>query len=837
MKKSCAVFLVMMFCVCITSLPVFAENNEWLLTKTQTDTDNDGSYEEVNEYTYEYDDDDRLSYERKEWIIESSSATVITAIGRTYDIYGNKITEQETSYPGSTRPDWTNDGTFYSEITNTYTYGSSRNLIALTIRADTNGDGTADEVYEHIYDHDTNGRVTTDREVIDYDNDAARDAVKLTTYTYDADGNKVSEQIKSDNDNDGSFDYIYFYAYIYDDSGNLIRINIAYDDDNDGMTDRKKATTYTYTSDVSGKIIHTRTESRDNNGLLTAVKLNTKTYDIEDNLINETNETDNNNDGIFIVDSLSYRYTGGQRTYLGYDQGDDGSIESYTYYEWRQANGNDVDNDGDTYKENQGDCDDTDATINPGAVEICEDGIDQDCDGCDLECPDPLDVDDDGDGYTENQGDCDDDDPANNPGDGFNCGDWIDQEDSYKMYYPHVASGEEWETEICVINTSNNTINGVFKPYNDAGESVSIDITVSLEPNARKEITIGNEFNTPSDIGYIMFESDSENVTGYTKFYKAGKHRVAVPAVADITTGDLYISHIASNNKWWTGISLVNTTSTEKNLLIELDDNSSKLVTLAAYGHKAFSIKFLYDNTPQDQLNSAIIKDADGVIGLELFGGTNQLSGILLKNDTATDMYYPHIASPDNWWTGIVAYNPSASSCTLTINPYTAQGLALASQDVILRGYEKYVGITTELGLPPNSEWFQIQATNPITGFELFGSSNSNRLAGYTGVNISKTDGIFSKIETAGWTGIAFVNIGNSSATVNLTAYDDSGQVIDAESISLAGYAKMVGNPESIFENDITSATYIAYSSDQELVGFQLNGSSDKMMLDGLPGL
>ena len=43
--------------------------------------------------------------------------------------------------------------------------------------------------------------------------------------------------------------------------------------------------------------------------------------------------------------------------------------------------------------------------------------------------------------------------------------------------------------------------------------------------------------------------------------------------------------------------------------------------------------------------------------------------------------------------------------------------------------------------------------------------------------------------------------------------------------------------PEDIFGEDISNATYIEYSSDQELVGFQLNGSSDNMMLDGLPGL
>ena len=44
----------------------------------------------------------------------------------------------------------------------------------------------------------------------------------------------------------------------------------------------------------------------------------------------------------------------------------------------------DTDNDG--YSISQGDCDDFDAGINPGAAEICGDGIDQDCDGADIPC-------------------------------------------------------------------------------------------------------------------------------------------------------------------------------------------------------------------------------------------------------------------------------------------------------------------------------------------------------------------------------------------------------------------------------------------------------------------
>ena len=48
---------------------------------------------------------------------------------------------------------------------------------------------------------------------------------------------------------------------------------------------------------------------------------------------------------------------------------------------------NQTDDDGDGIAEYQGDCNDADGTIFPGASEICGDGIDQNCDGFDLECP------------------------------------------------------------------------------------------------------------------------------------------------------------------------------------------------------------------------------------------------------------------------------------------------------------------------------------------------------------------------------------------------------------------------------------------------------------------
>jgi serine protease len=81
-----------------------------------------------------------------------------------------------------------------------------------------------------------------------------------------------------------------------------------------------------------------------------------------------------------------------------------------------------VDLDGDGYDDTV-DCDDTDASVNPGATEVCGDGIDNDCDGVDDTCP----VDADGDGYDDTV-DCDDTDASVNPGATEVCGDGIDND-------------------------------------------------------------------------------------------------------------------------------------------------------------------------------------------------------------------------------------------------------------------------------------------------------------------------------------------------------------------------------------------------------------------------
>ena len=406
------------------------------------------------------------------------------------------------------------------------------------------------------------------------------------------------------------------------------------------------------------------------------------------------------------------------------------------------------------------------------------------------------------------------------------------------VFFPHVASNSGWETEIAIINTADKAISAQLISYSDNGNQVGPPLSITLNPMSRRQIAVGSELSNPDKISFIVFTSESKDITGYTKFsHKDYGYRAAIPSVSKLNSGKLYIPHIASGNDWWTGISLVNTTTETKTLTLEFDNNTTKTVSIDSGSHKAFSIAELFGYVSQPEIGSAIISNADGIVGLELFGSQGALSGILLKDELATTIYYPHIATTDGWWTGIVAYDPDTANDHFTVTPYQEDGTTLTPINVPMAGKQKYDGDASKLDLPTATAWFKIDAEYGITGFELFG--NRSQLGGYTGVGISATKGVFPKIDQLGWTGINFVNPTAGNVNVTLSARRDDGSIVKSGSVTknLAPREKVVNTVEELFpdSNNINEATFITYSADKEIVGFQLNGSVDSLMLDALP--
>jgi hypothetical protein len=415
------------------------------------------------------------------------------------------------------------------------------------------------------------------------------------------------------------------------------------------------------------------------------------------------------------------------------------------------------------------------------------------------------------------------------------------------LFFPHIDTTEGWETEIAIINkSSTQTASGTLNAYSNTGQLID-SIAITLAPHGRTQIIVSQELTNPSSIAYLIFASDIDTAVGYSKLYKEGIYRAAIPAASVINTSDIYISHIASDYDWWTMISLLNTTSSEKTATLTFNTGEVQNIVIPANGSNSTTIRDLFGVQKPD-IKSAVITNANGIVGIELFGSTEEspysyLSGILLKDDTTTTIYYPHIDSnyidsSSYWWTGIVAYSPPEYSSQITVTSYTKEGVSLMTTDPItIDANGKYIGSIETLTLPYGTAWIKIDSDNPITGFELFGTQNGNQLGGYTGVNIMGRQGLFPKIEKDGWTGIAFVNIGDSQASIILTAYDNYGNTIATQTVTLPSYTKQVEQPMNIFTQDISSATYISYSSDRDIVAFQLNGSSDNMMLDGLEGM
>ncbi len=216
----------------------------------------------------------------------------------------------------------------------------------------------------------------------------------------------------------------------------------------------------------------------------------------------------------------------------------------------------------------------------------------------------------------------------------------------------------------------------------------------------------------------------------------------------------------------------------------------------------------------------------------------------VLAGDAFSDLFsqtkicFSHVAITDGWETEVAVVNPTAKRVGGNLTFYGMEGNQLgAAVPVTINSHGRYqVEVGTTFANRGNIEYMIFTAsTYGLKGYSKFykGGVRASIVA-----SAPQTTGLFTKLDHEGWTGIAFVNMGSSVAHIILTAYSDAGQAVAVKPMDVGPGAKVVKTAEKLFApQSISSASYVSFDSDQGVVGFFLNGSSDGTKLDGSKAL
>jgi len=189
------------------------------------------------------------------------------------------------------------------------------------------------------------------------------------------------------------------------------------------------------------------------------------------------------------------------------------------------------------------------------------------------------------------------------------------------------------------------------------------------------------------------------------------------------------------------------------------------------------------------------------VTGLEIFGNSTGIAGLMAVSSPGMDLSFSHFASSQNWGTGIAIANPDDTQANVTLRAYNQAGNQMGVPEIFeipAGGQATPKCVRNMFGGITGSGWIRLTASNPVVAIAIVrGSTGSIAGLTATGPEVSSapaTELYFPHFASSQdwWTGIAIANPSSSTADVTLIAYDTKGDQIGTTaqfSISAGGQA------------------------------------------------
>jgi len=319
----------------------------------------------------------------------------------------------------------------------------------------------------------------------------------------------------------------------------------------------------------------------------------------------------------------------------------------------------------------------------------------------------------------------------------------------------------------------------------------------------------------------------------------------------------LYLSDIQTNESYVTQVGIVNPSNAAVSAEIVGYDSEGNLVEsvsleLAALGRSHQSMEEIFG----DNAESITWVQVDAT--RDLFGYSRtanrdekEVYGITASNRLSTELFVPHIAErTEQWYTRANVVNGSSLSSNSQIQmPADSRDLLLTKGfakdnfdfldrfDGSLPGEDLWATMKDKDGkasLAGNEIFGLLKDKRVIAGLQLADVRQDNPNFTFIGNNIYFTH--IARNVDAFWTGIALVNIGESSQSVNIRAFGDDGVELGSKIRTLQVGEKVVELADEFLDGMGTPANvdWVLVEADLQIVGYELFGTHDGNRIAGL---
>lgn len=271
------------------------------------------------------------------------------------------------------------------------------------------------------------------------------------------------------------------------------------------------------------------------------------------------------------------------------------------------------------------------------------------------------------------------------------------------------------------------------------------ETSLELEENSVNRYTPSNNpFTKDFDNGWIMIEVQGDHfVEGYCHWGKDGSGGAESLYSINRFGRMFYVPHIATTEAWATGVTLINLSDSQNDIVFRLLNGSIGVdtsITLDPFEKQSLLVTDLFPAVDENSLNqSALLVISRGdITGYFAYktGSSSANYALMTINNAENDVMIPHVASDECWWTGLALFNPWNWEKTVELMPFKPDGTPMGEElrTLQISKYSKKTILLRNLfrtSIMDQIGWVKLSTSGDgVMGLFLYGDGAVNVLSG-----------------------------------------------------------------------------------------------------------